>query len=139
MDLKNLKRSRASIKAKLTIFRTFLDTLLPSKDLNNLQSQELVIRHDKLQDLYKDFDTIQNNIENITEIPDEEYEERASFESSYFGVMAAAQNLLGRHAAAAGTASAGNDCGSANPICATRKLHSRIPRATAGAEGRCQA
>ncbi|XP_045541841.1 uncharacterized protein LOC123723303 [Papilio machaon] len=37
MDIQTLKKSRASFKSKLTVFKKFLDTLLPSKTINSVQ------------------------------------------------------------------------------------------------------
>ncbi|XP_063545181.1 uncharacterized protein LOC134753270 [Cydia strobilella] len=111
-NLKSLKKSRASFKAKLTVFKDYLNALLPSSELNSVQMQELTLRHAKMSEMYNDFDSIQNDIESLTEIPDEEYAERTSFEDRYFGAMAAAQDLLSKHAAPAGPASAEHDRGS---------------------------
>ncbi|XP_063362760.1 uncharacterized protein LOC134651550 [Cydia amplana] len=111
-NLKTLKKSRASFKAKLTVFKDYLNALLPSSELNSIQMHELTMRHAKMSEMYNDFDSIQNDIESLTEIPDEEYAERTSFEARYFGAMAAAQDLLSKHAAPAGPASAVHDSGS---------------------------
>ncbi|XP_011563795.3 uncharacterized protein LOC125489760 [Plutella xylostella] len=100
MDIKSLKRSRASFKSKLTIFKTYLDTLLPCKELNNLQIRELTIRASKIQEMYNEYDSTQTEIENLSEIPGDEYLERESFETSYFSTVAAAQEALDKHTAA---------------------------------------
>lgn len=71
------------------------------------------MRHTKMLEMYNDFDSIQNDIEGLMELPDDEYAERTSFETRYFGAMAAAQDLLGKQAAHAGAASAGHENGSA--------------------------
>ncbi|XP_063635610.1 uncharacterized protein LOC134806326 [Cydia splendana] len=111
-NLKSLKKSRASFKAKLAVFKDYLNALLPSSELNSVQMHELTMRHAKMSEMYNDFDSIQNDIESLTEIPDEEYAERTSFEARYFGAMAAAQDLLSKHAAPAEPASAVHDSGS---------------------------
>ncbi|XP_045534806.1 uncharacterized protein LOC123723166 [Papilio machaon] len=112
MDIQTLKKSRASFKSKLTVFKKFLDTLLPSKTINSVQAHELTIRNGKMQEMYNDFDSVQNDIEGLTDIPDDEYAERAAFENSYFSAMAVAQDLLSRHAAVNAATAAGNDSAS---------------------------
>ncbi|KOB75739.1 Gag-pol polyprotein, partial [Operophtera brumata] len=100
MDLKSLKKNRSSLKAKLTIFNSFLQPLLLSKELNSLQSCELSTRLNKIQEMYNDFDTAQTEIENLSEITGDEFKEREAFETSFFGTVAAAQELLGKNQAA---------------------------------------
>lgn len=111
MDLKALKKSRSSIKAKLTIFKSHLDKLLPSKQLNKIQIHELDLRLNKLKDLYNEFDSAQSEIENLCEIPGDEYEERENFENSYFQTLAAAQDLLDRNAVPGSDGSETGSCG----------------------------
>lgn len=96
MDLKTLKKNRSSLKAKLTIFKTYLQLLLLCKELNNLQLCELSSRFTKVQEMYSDFDDRQTEIENLSEISDGEYTERETFENTYFESVAAAQDLLSR-------------------------------------------
>ncbi|XP_047986794.1 uncharacterized protein LOC125234760 isoform X3 [Leguminivora glycinivorella] len=134
-NLKSLKKTRASFKAKLTVFNDYLNALLPSSELNSIQMHELTMRHAKMSEMYNDFDSIQNDIESMTEIPDDEYAERTSFENRYFGVMAAAQDLLSRHAAPAGPASAVHDSGSVTGSgdAVFSKLQSRSKWRTQGA------
>ncbi|XP_061705945.1 uncharacterized protein LOC133516919 [Cydia pomonella] len=109
MDLKNLKKTRASFKSKLTIFKSYLEPLLSCHTLNNLQNHELNTRFIKIQDMYNDFDSVQTDIENLTEIPGDEHTERENFETSYFGALAAAQELLSRHTAAGAASAAPED------------------------------
>ncbi|XP_028166144.1 uncharacterized protein LOC114356943 [Ostrinia furnacalis] len=99
-DLKSLKRTRASQKSKLTIFKSYLEPLLACEDLNALQIHETNIRLAKIQALYDEFDSIQTQIENALEISGDEFAERETFERAYFGAIAAAQELLSRHTAA---------------------------------------
>lgn len=94
MDLKSLKKTRASFKAKLTIFKAYIDTFLPNKTPNKLQVLEITARLNKILDLYNEFDSIQTDIESLVEIPGDEHKEREIFETSYFGCVAAAQELL---------------------------------------------
>lgn len=99
MDLKSLKKNRSSLKSKLTIFKSYLQPLLLSKVLNSLQNCELSARLSKIQEMYNDFDTAQTEIENLSEISGDEFKEREAFETSFFGAVAAAQELLGRNQA----------------------------------------
>lgn len=103
MDLKTLKRNRSSFKSKLTLFKSFLQPLLLSKELNSLQNCELSTRLSKIQEMYTEFDNIQTDIENLSEASGDEFKEREAFESSYFGAVAAAQELLSRNQAASAT------------------------------------
>lgn len=72
MDLKSLKKTRASHKAKLTIFKSYIETFLPNKILNKVQVLEITARLNKILKLYSEFDSIQTDIESLVEIPDEE-------------------------------------------------------------------
>lgn len=94
MDIKNLQKTRASHKAKLTIFKKYIDSLLPSKTLNKIQILETKARLNKILELYNDFDSVQTDIEGLVEISGDELKERETFETSYFGCVAAAQELL---------------------------------------------
>nr|XP_037870519.1 uncharacterized protein LOC119629287 [Bombyx mori] len=105
MDIKSLKKTRSSHKAKLTIFKTYIDSLLPSKRVNEVQAFELKARLDKILDLYNEFDSVQTDLESLVEISDDEHKEREIFENSYFGCVACAQKMLS-------AASADQDAGS---------------------------
>ncbi|XP_062530458.1 uncharacterized protein LOC119630755 [Bombyx mori] len=105
MDIKSLKKTSSSHKAKLTIFKTYIDSLLPSKRVNEVQAFELKARLDKILDLYNEFDSVQTDLESLVEISDDEHKEREIFENSYFGCVAFAQKMLS-------AASADQDAGS---------------------------
>uniref|UniRef100_A0A2H1WRL5 SFRICE_037025 n=1 Tax=Spodoptera frugiperda TaxID=7108 RepID=A0A2H1WRL5_SPOFR len=106
MDLKSLKKTRASHKAKLTIFKSYIETFLPNKILNKVQVLEITARLNKILELYSEFDSIQTDIEGLVEIPGEEHKEREIFETSYFGCVAVAQELLSAASAEQETGSA---------------------------------
>lgn len=108
-ELKSLIRVRGSHKSKLTIFKAYLEPLLSCKALSSLQLHELNTRLTKIQALYDDFDANQTQIENSNTIPDDDFAERQNFESTYFGAIAAAQDLLSRHSAGGGRPSGSND------------------------------
>ncbi|XP_049876644.1 uncharacterized protein LOC126374189 isoform X3 [Pectinophora gossypiella] len=101
MDFKTLKRSRASCKSKLTIFKQYLEGIKSINDLNRLHVHELTNRLDKIKEMYNEFDSIQTNIESLTDISDEvELEERKIFETSYFQAVAVAEDMIERSSAA---------------------------------------
>ncbi|XP_063629910.1 uncharacterized protein LOC134801301 [Cydia splendana] len=107
VDNKPLIRRRASLKAKLTLFESHLTTVESCDRLSRLQLTELNDRLSKIEEIYSEFDSVQCDIENELEIPDEQYKEREAFESKYFGLVARARELLSATAPAPG-ASAGS-------------------------------
>ncbi|XP_063389320.1 uncharacterized protein LOC134675090 [Cydia fagiglandana] len=110
VDNKPLIRRRASLKAKLTLFESHLTTVESCDRLSRLQLTELNDRLSKIEEIYSEFDSVQCDIENELEIPDEQYKERDAFESKYFGLVARARELLSAAAPApAPGASAGSD------------------------------
>lgn len=94
MDYKDLVKKRGSLKAKLTLFKSFLEPLQKAETITSLQSNEISLRLTKMEDLYADYDNIQSDIESLSEIPDLQYIERQNFESEYFGALAAAREVL---------------------------------------------
>lgn len=113
MDLKTLTKQRATLKTKVTQFITYLDSLNCCPKLNRIQVGELNIRLSKMEELYSDYDNVQSDIENVCEIPDDQYKDREGFESRYFGVIAQAREVLARNQASAGAdAAEGLDAGS---------------------------
>ncbi|XP_050561411.1 uncharacterized protein LOC118263917 [Spodoptera frugiperda] len=103
MEDKTLIKRRASLKAKLTLFESYLQTVESCDSLSRLQINELNVRLSKIEEIYTDFDSIQCDIENSTEIPDEQYKEREAFETKYFRVIARARDLLAPAAEPAGS------------------------------------
>lgn len=89
-----LKRSRASMKAKLTQFQIYLNTAKSYESLSELHSTELEYRLSIIEKLHNDYDTLQNELEMICESPDEQYSEREAFENQYFTLLASARHLL---------------------------------------------
>lgn len=124
MDPKLLKKTRASYKAKLTIFKAYIDGFLPSKNPNAVQIIEITARLNKMLELYNEFDSVQTNIESLVEIPGDEYKEREHFETSYFACVAAAQELLGAASAGHGD---GSVTGSSNNTESPGGLNIKLP------------
>lgn len=101
MDYKTLNKQRASLKAKVTQFKTYLDAVSACPQLSSLQINELNFRLAKIEELYLDYDRVQTDLENLTEIPDEQYQERETFETKYFGVVGLAREVAARSVAPA--------------------------------------
>lgn len=92
--LKQLRATRGQEKAKITRFRTFLD----SCDESNIN--QLPERISKAEKTYKDFEETQEQIEllrdmDIVEQRDVEIKERDEFESLYYAAIANAKEKLG--------------------------------------------
>ncbi|XP_063360244.1 uncharacterized protein LOC134649428 [Cydia amplana] len=92
--LKELVRKRGSLKAKLTLFNTYINVAKTCEQLSDLQITELQCRLDKIESVYPEFDALQMEIEALTEKPDEAYAEREQFESQFFVLVSTARLLL---------------------------------------------
>lgn len=92
--VKDLIKRRASIKAKITQFSTYLDVLRGCDYLNDVQFSELQVRLEKFETLYGDFDTFQSEIEMLSDAPEDHYKDRESIESQYYKLVASARTLL---------------------------------------------
>lgn len=97
MDLKTSIKQRASFKAKLTQFEKYLETLNSCAKLSSLQISELNIRLSKIEEIYSEYDSLQTEIEQQSEIPNEQFQDREAFENKYFGAMALAREVLARN------------------------------------------
>lgn len=121
MDFKALIRRRASYKSKLTQFKSYLDSVQSySTVLTSVQLNELNIRVSKLDDLYAEYDSVQTDLENTCEIPDEQYKERETFETQYYSTIAAARDIIDKQGSAgmaeAGTSSSASVTGSGTAV-----------------------
>lgn len=95
VTIQRLKKSKGSMKAKLTQFQAYLEIAKGYKPtLSDLHSIELQNRLERIKKMFNEFDTLQNELEMLSEIPDEQYSERQIFEAQYFSLVAAAQELL---------------------------------------------
>ncbi|KOB72571.1 Gag-pol polyprotein, partial [Operophtera brumata] len=96
--VKELRKKRASYKAKLTQFKKYLDSISTCAKLSSTHSTELNLRLEKIEEMYNEYDSIQLSIETQTDISDtEEYQEREGFEQQYFSTIASARNLLSQN------------------------------------------
>lgn len=98
-ELKDLVRMRGSIKGRLTIFATFLNTLKQNPgSVKEPHIKELTLRSERLDSLFSDYNRIQTQIEVLCASPDEQLKERELFESQFYSSMSEASLLIGSHA-----------------------------------------
>lgn len=109
MDYKTLLKKRGTCKAKLTQFKSYLEIVTSCDTLSTLQISELKIRLSKIEELYHDYDSIQSDLENVSDIPEDQYKERETYETHYYAAIAAAQELLSKQETSAGTGSVTGD------------------------------
>ncbi|XP_026729544.1 uncharacterized protein LOC113495138 [Trichoplusia ni] len=91
--LRELVRRRGSLKAKLTHFSNFI-RLLPGTGLDTFQAAELECRLDSIDNLYKEFNVLQTELELLSEDTDEMYDEKELFETQYYTQVARAKAML---------------------------------------------
>ncbi|KAL4711328.1 hypothetical protein ACJJTC_019169 [Scirpophaga incertulas] len=92
-DLKDLRKRRGILKAKLTSFNTYLSNIKSSEQLDETKLQiELKLRLEKLENLYDIFDALQSELDSLLEEP--EVDERDSFESQNFSLVATARGMI---------------------------------------------
>ncbi|XP_045445808.1 uncharacterized protein LOC123653874 [Melitaea cinxia] len=91
-----LKKQRGAVKCRLTLFEKYFNKLLEGGRLSSEQTVELQLRYTALTELFKEFNSIQVEVENIVDECDllQHLEYREQFESSYYRVLAAIKQLL---------------------------------------------
>ncbi|XP_050358095.1 uncharacterized protein LOC126778512 isoform X2 [Nymphalis io] len=94
-NLKTLIKKRSSIKSKLTIFNNYLMLIKSSPELSELQRLDLMERFRKFENLYNEFDDLQNTIELLSEDAESTFTEREDFDRQYFNLVALTRSLLG--------------------------------------------
>ncbi|KAJ8949757.1 hypothetical protein NQ318_005080 [Aromia moschata] len=99
MAEQNLIRKRSSLKARLTAFEKYLDTLTTELEgLDQITTQakfaELEQRISRAEQIITDFDSIQNELECIVEKPEEQYIIREDFESRFCKIISSAKSSL---------------------------------------------
>ncbi|XP_050551679.1 uncharacterized protein LOC126911008 [Spodoptera frugiperda] len=94
-ELKTLIKKRSAIKSKLTIFGNHIKLIETSKPLTELQIIGLQCRLRKIEPLYEEFDTLQTEIEILSDEPpvEEVPVERVQFDD-YYLLVARAKSLL---------------------------------------------
>ncbi|XP_027839404.2 uncharacterized protein LOC114121329 [Aphis gossypii] len=85
-----LRKRRGVVKASLTRLRNFVKEF----DHNEQSISLLEFRQEELPNINKKFDAVQCEIELITEEPEKEEEERASFEGNYFETRSQMQEII---------------------------------------------
>ncbi|XP_069357390.1 uncharacterized protein [Maniola hyperantus] len=97
-QLKQLIKKRAIIKGKLTNFSTYLKYLKQCEETDPIQIQiELQLRLEKLEALYDEFDSFQNEIEEISEAIEDECKERQTFKTLYYSLVSSGRALIASH------------------------------------------
>lgn len=98
--LKNLIKSRGTLKARQTCFKKYLEEVKRAnidKEINNydqiliLEIEGRIERHFKV---LNDFDTIQGEIENLADDIETEVEEREEFEGTCLQLLASAKSIV---------------------------------------------
>ncbi|XP_075990106.1 uncharacterized protein LOC142985743 [Anticarsia gemmatalis] len=89
-----LFKKRASIKAKLTQFSSYLEISRSCEKLSEVQLVEVEYRLNIFENLYEKYDTLQNQLEELADEPSEQYAEREQFESQFANLVASARQLL---------------------------------------------
>ncbi|XP_045457915.1 uncharacterized protein LOC123668168 [Melitaea cinxia] len=97
-QIKHLIKKRAIIKGKLTGFSSYLKSLANSKQTDELQTQiELQLRLDRIESLYDDFDAFQSELDELSDMPEDEAREREAFYSQYYSLVSAGRALIQSH------------------------------------------
>ncbi|KAF9797705.1 hypothetical protein SFRURICE_017900 [Spodoptera frugiperda] len=86
-DIKSLIKKRASIKAKLTQFSSYLNVAKSCEQLSEVQIVEVEYRLNIFENLYDKYDMLQTDIEETVDDPSEQYAEREEFEKQYYTLV----------------------------------------------------
>ena len=92
----DLMKRRGCLKAQLTRFKTFIFNCKRCETLQPEQLAEIQVRMTSISDVYKTYNDLQEQVELVT--PDEElervYEDRDTFESEYYSVVAVVKCMV---------------------------------------------
>jgi len=96
-QLKGLTRQRGAMKAKITAFHLFVETIERNRD--RIEEHEVINLEQKLhriKDLLSDYDACQAELEQLVEDDtlDECYKQRSEFENKFYETTARAQRLI---------------------------------------------
>ncbi|XP_028163489.1 uncharacterized protein LOC114355033 isoform X2 [Ostrinia furnacalis] len=127
--ISQLVKRRGTIKSKITSFSNYInvvkdDSVLPNSPLFN----EIKLRLEKIDALYEDFDTLQTEIEELTEDPDLRYQEREAIENQYYVAIGTARALLEPSPAAAALALNGSEVSSLDASTQRHNNFVRLPK-----------
>ncbi|KAG5863244.1 hypothetical protein JTB14_022437 [Gonioctena quinquepunctata] len=95
-EISTLKRKRGGLKAKLTLFKTFVEQTTNKFISNDVDLIELDQRINRIDPLLEDFDRVQEALEFATNNHEEQLAERESFEPSFSAVTSIAKGLLSK-------------------------------------------
>lgn len=97
-QLKQLVRKRGAIKAKVTLFQKYIDTIkaISTENFTKALYGELQLKLGRFQELLSHFDEIQTEIENLVEENqlDEQLSERETIEDSIIKLISLSQVIL---------------------------------------------
>ncbi|KAL4702461.1 hypothetical protein ACJJTC_002208 [Scirpophaga incertulas] len=92
--ISQLIKKRGSQKCKLTGFCNYISLI---KNITTIDSpqilNEIKSRLQKMEILYSEFDALQGQIEELSEDPEERYQERETFENQYYEAIGIAKTL----------------------------------------------
>lgn len=98
MSQETLVKKRGTVKAKLTNFEKYVNDLVAKFPLFLIEDQVVLIeleqRTNRFCNVLSDFDDIQGQIELISTKPEDQYIERESFETAFYGIEAKAKRFL---------------------------------------------
>lgn len=93
-DIKALIKKRASLKAKVTQFSTYLNVVKSCEKLSDVQLIEIEHRLNIFESLYEKYDTLQMDLEEAVDDSSEQFAEREEFEKLYYVLVASARQLI---------------------------------------------
>ncbi|XP_045453277.1 uncharacterized protein LOC123662480 [Melitaea cinxia] len=94
-QIKHLIGQQVIIKRKLISFGIFVKSLTHSKLINDLQTQiELQLRLDKIEGLYDDFDALQSELDECSDMLEDEAQGREAFDCQYYSFVSAGRALI---------------------------------------------
>lgn len=89
MSVEELTRKRAAVKSKLTSFQSFIKRL----ETDASKGRELPLRLERAERLLTEYETIQHEIEAISNF---DLEERTKFEDAYYTIITFAREMIAR-------------------------------------------
>lgn len=92
-ELKTLKKRRAIVKGKLTLFKKFLSGL-SEVNITAEQLIELELRLERISQVFNEFETIQDHIETLSTDIDSQVTERETYQATFFSCVSLGKKLL---------------------------------------------
>ncbi|XP_066260797.1 uncharacterized protein [Euwallacea similis] len=107
-ELRKLNVARRTCKAQLTMFDRFIESFDLDNELNSNETDRLVERLNRLDDIFDKFDAAQSELELHATDYDEELNERDEFERRFCDLKAAGKGLLNKFSRADRSAKCSN-------------------------------